>query len=207
MLGWEWSSFGIPAGEKPTKVEIKISASGNIGKWQGAFGSSTSVAPGYWTQTEDMQQVISGNSGTITWDISSADSSIIQTQYGGQLKWGVWWIDCGTFTIDSITVYTGNGTASTTATTRQTTTTTKRTTTTTTTTTTNNNTTAKKYGDVNGDGTVSIADVLALNKNLLAGSALSAEGAKNADVNKNGKPDSADVMMILQAAIGLIKLS
>ncbi len=208
MLGWEWASFGIPAGEKPTKVEIKISASGNIGKWQGAFGSSTSVAPGYWTQTEDMQQVISGNSGTITWDISSADSSIIQTQYGGELKWGVWWIDCGTFTIDSITVYTGNGTASTTATTRQTTTTTKRTTTTTTTTTTtNNNTTTKKYGDVNGDGTVSIADVLALNKNLLAGSALSADGAKNADVNKNGKPDSADVMMILQAAIGLIKLS
>ncbi len=221
MFGWEWSEFGLPAGAKPTKVEVNISASGTIGKWQGAFGSSTSVSPDYWTQTKDMQQTFSGNTGTITWDISSADSSIIQTQYNGELKFGVWWIDCGTFTVDSVTVYTGNAPASTTATTKITTTTTRKTTTTsritttsktttkatTTTTTTNNtNTTAKKYGDVNNDNVVDLRDVIMLNRNLLIGQTLSADGIKNADVNKNGKPDSNDALLILKSTIGLEKL-
>ncbi len=222
MFGWEWSEFGLPAGAKPTKVEVNISASGTIGKWQGAFGSSTSVSPDYWTQTKDMQQTFSGNTGTITWDISSADSSIIQTQYNGELKFGVWWIDCGTFTVDSVTVYTGNAPASTTTTTKITTTTTRKTTTTTTTTTrqttttpkqttsttttNNNNTTAKKYGDVNNDNVVDLRDVIMLNRNLLIGQTLSAEGMKNADVNKNGKPDSNDALLILKSTIGLEKL-
>ena len=53
MLGWKWSDLGVPAGEKVTKVEINISTSKKqIGKWQGAFGSSTSVAPDYWTQSD-----------------------------------------------------------------------------------------------------------------------------------------------------------
>ena len=57
MLGWKWSDLGVPAGEKVTKVEINLSTSKKqIGKWQGAFGSSTSVAPDYWTQSEDMEQ-------------------------------------------------------------------------------------------------------------------------------------------------------
>ncbi len=218
MFGWAWSEFGLPAGAKPTKVEINISASGNIGKWQGAFGSSTSVSPDYWTQTDDMQQTFSGNTGTITWNISSADSNIIQTQYGGELKFGVWWIDCGTFTIDSVKVYTGSSssvstttkatTKATTTTTRQTTTTTRATTTTTkqTTTTTNNNTTATKYGDVNNDGIVNILDVVVLNKNLLSGEKISDNGIKNADVNKNGAPDVDDALTILKSLIGLAML-
>ena len=107
MLGWKWSDLGVPAGEKVTKVEINLSTSKKqIGKWQGAFGSSTSVAPDYWTQSEDMEQTISGKTGSIVWDVDSATSAIIQTQYGGELKFGVWWIDCNKFTIDSITVYT-----------------------------------------------------------------------------------------------------
>lgn len=199
MIGWAWSEFGIPAGELPTRVEITISSPADLGHWQGAFGSSTSVSPSYWTQSEDMQQTFSGKTGTITWDLDSATSSIIQTQYGGELKWGVWWIDCDKFFIDSITVYTNGSTASTT-TTEQTTTTTTQTTATTAA------SAVKMYGDANNDGTVNIADVLTLNKNLLAGYNLSTEGAKNADVNKDGKPDSGDALMILQATIGLIQL-
>jgi len=108
MIGWEWSEFGISANEKVSKVEIKISSSKNIGKWQGAFGSSTKVSPDYWTQSDEMEQIVSGNSGTITWDVDSATADIIQYQYGGELKFGIWWIDCDSFTIDEINVYTGS---------------------------------------------------------------------------------------------------
>ena len=140
MLGWKWSDLGVPAGEKVTKVEINLSTSKKqIGKWQGAFGSSTSVAPDYWTQSEDMEQTISGKTGSIVWDVDSATSAIIQTQYGGELKFGVWWIDCNKFTIDSITVYTdaynGSGQTTTTVSTTKATTTTNKTTASTTTTT------------------------------------------------------------------------
>jgi len=107
MIGWEWSEFGIGANEKVQKVEFKVSTpASSIGKWQGAFGTSTSAAPDHWAQTDDMTETISGKSGTITWNVDSATSAIIQTQYGGELKMGFWWVDCDTVTIDSITVYT-----------------------------------------------------------------------------------------------------
>ncbi|MGN0629729.1 MAG: DUF5620 domain-containing protein, partial [Ruminococcus sp.] len=107
MIGWAWEDFGIKSGETIEKVEFNISTPGSsIGKWQGAFGTSTTVSPGYWTQTDDMEQSISAKSGTITWEVDAATADIIQTQYGGELKWGVWWIDCGTVTVDSINVYT-----------------------------------------------------------------------------------------------------
>ena len=53
-----------------------------------------------------MQQVIDGDSGTLVWNVDSATSDIIQTQYGGQVKVGFWWIDCNEFTIDEVRVYT-----------------------------------------------------------------------------------------------------
>ena len=107
MLGWTYEELGVKAGEKVQKVEIDISTTADkIGKWQGAFGSSTTVDPDYWTQTEDMQQVIDGDSGTLVWNVDSATSDIIQTQYGGQVKVGFWWIDCNEFTIDAVRVYT-----------------------------------------------------------------------------------------------------
>ena len=139
MLGWTYEELGVKAGEKVQKVEIDISTTADkIGKWQGAFGSSTTVDPDYWTQTEDMQQVIDGDSGTLVWNVDSATSDIIQTQYGGQVKVGFWWIDCNEFTIDAVRVYTDKTSSNptttaavTTATTKATTTTTKATTTTT----------------------------------------------------------------------------
>ena len=60
------------------------------------------------------------------------------------------------------------------------------------------------YGDANDDGTVSIADVLALNKNLLAGEPLTEAGRIAADVNLDGAPDSADALAILKYSIGII---
>lgn len=105
MLGFKWEDLAVGFGETVQSVEINISASGNIGKWEGAFGSSTSQAPDYWTQSKDMSQTISGNKGTIKWEPSASQAKLFNTT-SGELKFGVWWIDCGTFTIDSIVVKT-----------------------------------------------------------------------------------------------------
>ena len=56
--------------------------------------------------TDDMEASLSGTSDTVTWEVSAAEAKAIQTQTTGQLKFGVWWIDCGTFTIETCTVYT-----------------------------------------------------------------------------------------------------
>jgi len=60
------------------------------------------------------------------------------------------------------------------------------------------------YGDVNEDGEVSIVDVLVLNQNLLTGSALTKQGAINADVDLDGTPTAPDALNILKFTIGLV---
>ena len=234
MIGWEWSEFGIPANEKVTKVEISISASKAIGKWQGAFGTSTTVSPEYWTQTDEMEQKISGTSGTITWNVDSATSKIIQYGYGGELKWGIWWIDCGTFTIDSIKVYTdGSSSATTTTKTPDVTTTPKVTTTKTTTTTktpevtttpavtTMVTTTSKAavsssdatsggdvkptlIGDITGDGDIDVRDVTLLNQYIVKLADLDAQQMANADIIKDGKIDLKDLGQLKKYLIKVI---
>ena len=217
MLGWKWSDLGVPAGEKVTKVEINLSTSKKqIGKWQGAFGSSTSVAPDYWTQSEDMEQTISGKTGSIVWDVDSATSAIIQTQYGGELKFGVWWIDCNKFTIDSITVYTDayNGSGQITTTVSTTKTTTKKTTASTTTTTKKTTTAtngpkpsvkASLYGDVNLDGRVDITDAVLLNKKVAGVVILNDQQYANADCCTDDGVGQADSTVLLQFLVSIVK--
>ncbi len=60
-------------------------------------------------------------------------------------------------------------------------------------------------GDVNGDAAVDILDVLTLNKNLLAGTPLTEEGKKAADIDGDGAPSSSDALTILKFTIGLIE--
>ena len=217
MIGWAWKDLGVKSGDKITKVEINITAkSGEIGKWQGAFGSSTSVAPGYWTQSDDMTQVINSKSGTITWDVDAATSSIIQVDYDGQLKFGIWWIDCTQFTIDSIKVYTGNSssvtTASTTKTTTKTTTTRRTTASTTKATTTTTKTTgtqpnwpeATLYGDVNLDGAIDLTDAVLLNKAIAGSVSLSDQQKSNANVCTDIGLSANDSMALLKFLVRLV---
>ena len=221
MIGWAWKDLGVKSGDKISKVEINITAkSGEIGKWQGAFGSSTSVAPGYWTQSDDMTQVINSKSGTITWDVDAATSSIIQVDYDGQLKFGIWWIDCTQFTIDSIKVYTGNSSSVTTASTTKATTTTSRTTTTTrrttasttkaTTTTTKTTGTqpnwpeATLYGDVNLDGAIDLTDAVLLNKAIAGSVSLSDQQKANANVCTDIGLSANDSMALLKFLVRLV---
>ena len=219
MLGWKWSDLGVPAGEKVTKVEINLSTSKKqIGKWQGAFGSSTSVAPDYWTQSEDMEQTISGKTGSIVWDVDSATSAIIQTQYGGELKFGVWWIDCNKFTIDSITVYTdaynGSGQTTTTVSTTKATTAANKTTASTTTTTKQTTTAtngpkpsvkASLYGDVNLDGRVDITDAVLLNKKVAGVVILNDQQYANADCCTDDGVGQADSTVLLQFLVSIVR--
>ncbi|MBQ9894173.1 MAG: DUF5620 domain-containing protein, partial [Ruminococcus sp.] len=110
---------------------VSISSNnGSLGKWQGAFGTSTSDASNeYWAMSKDMQETFSGNKGTVTWEVPSDIADIIQYNYGGEIKFGTWWIDCQDFNVDSIKVYTDGSstTPKVTTTTRQTTTTTRTT--------------------------------------------------------------------------------
>ncbi len=212
MIGWEWSRFGIPEGERPIKVEVNITENSSsaelIGTWQGAFGSSTSVeADGYWIQSQDDEKYLGDPSGTITWDIDEETSKIIQLDYEGQLKWGVWWIDCTRFIVDSIVVYTtSDGTVEPDPEPEQTTTsnTTPAPETTTTTTTTTPVVNNVKYGDTNEDGEIDVLDIILLNKFLLGGGKLTDQGAKNADVDGNGAPDANDSLNIMKFIVKLI---
>lgn len=195
MFGFAYEDFGLTAGstEKIKKIEVTISTpNGSIGKWQGAFGSSTKVAADdYWYMTKQQEASFSGNSGTVTWNVDSATADIIQYGYGGQFKFGVWWIDCDDFVIDSITIYTDGTAAATTTTTttkQTTTTTTTAITTTTTTTTTNNNVSVTLWGDSDLDGKVGISDVVKVMMYVANKDAnpISAQGLANSDVYNSG---------------------
>ena len=63
-------------------------------------------------------------------------------------------------------------------------------------------------GDVNEDGVTDVSDAVILARFAAedAGAVISAQGKKNADCNKNGKPDPEDVVLILKAIAKLITL-
>ncbi|MBR6618518.1 MAG: RICIN domain-containing protein [Oscillospiraceae bacterium] len=60
------------------------------------------------------------------------------------------------------------------------------------------------YGDVNLDGGVDILDVIVLNKGLLGAANLEEQQKRNADCDKNGKPDANDSLMILKFIVGIL---
>jgi hypothetical protein len=210
MIGWEWADFNIPASENVTKVEINISTTKDkIGKWQGAFGSSTTVSPEYWTQTDDMEQTFSGKTGTITWNVDSATSSVIQYGYGGALKFGIWWIDCDTFTIDSIKVYT-NGSSSATTTTVPTTTTTVPATTTapiTTTAKTTTVTTASQTAVTTAPPVTTENTTTSISNDSNNAVDPSVSAKVKGDVNNDGIIDVRDVTMLKKYVVKLIDLN
>lgn len=62
----------------------------------------------------------------------------------------------------------------------------------------------KKYGDANEDGSVDLVDVVLVNKNLMIGTEMSAQGKENADVDDNGTMDEVDSLNILKYIIQLV---
>lgn len=60
------------------------------------------------------------------------------------------------------------------------------------------------YGDANCDGSVDILDVILMNRALLNGEMMTDQGRVNADVDRNGTPNSADSLTILKYTIGFV---
>ena len=61
-----------------------------------------------------------------------------------------------------------------------------------------------KYGDVNVDGEVGIADVVLLNKYLVKSASLSEQGKANADAYSDEKLDASDALSILKFLVGTL---
>ena len=54
------------------------------------------------------------------------------------------------------------------------------------------------YGDVDENGSVNIMDAILLNRYLMIGAPLSAQGMLNADVDNSGSCDATDSLIILK---------
>lgn len=60
------------------------------------------------------------------------------------------------------------------------------------------------YGDVDESGTVTVMDVILLNRNLMIGTKIEPQGMINADVDLNGTADAVDSLNILKHVVQLI---
>ena len=63
------------------------------------------------------------------------------------------------------------------------------------------------FGDVNGDGKVTIKDIMLTNRNILKKISLNGEYLEAADVNKDGKVTIKDIMLINNSILGKSKLT
>jgi len=92
--------------DKIKSLVIELEASGNIGNYTGGYGFS--VTDGYsketdknWFQSDNFNQSINSNSGTITLDIDSELGDYIA--YDGNFVFGMWWSDQQLVTVKSVT--------------------------------------------------------------------------------------------------------
>ncbi|NLP25802.1 MAG: DUF5620 domain-containing protein [Clostridiales bacterium] len=92
--------------DKIKSIAVELEASGNIGNYTGGYG--VSVTDGYsketsknWFQSDNFNQTINSNAGTITLDIDSELADYIA--YDGNLVFGMWWSDQQIVTVKSIT--------------------------------------------------------------------------------------------------------
>ncbi len=60
------------------------------------------------------------------------------------------------------------------------------------------------YGDIDGDGEVTIVDVIELSQFLMGSGTLTAQGTANADVDQNGSLNSTDTLYIVQYLVKLL---
>lgn len=63
--------------------------------------------------------------------------------------------------------------------------------------------TVKSSGDVNGDGKISVVDLLKIRKTILGSGQLSEEEKNRADVNGNGKIDIIDLLRVQKIILGI----
>ena len=105
MITFYWENFAINSNEIITQVQFEIfTKKTKIGNWQGVFG--TSIEPNGWYTTENMIQTINDNNGIIIWNISEDIRKNIKYYSEGIFQFGIWWIDCDSFTNRNINIIT-----------------------------------------------------------------------------------------------------
>ena len=106
MLQFNWANFNINnEDEIITQIQIEITTKKTkIGNWKGVFGTTTTIAPFLYI-TENMQQAINDDKGSIIWDVPDTIGRNIEKK-NGILQFGIWWIDCDSFQIKSIIIIT-----------------------------------------------------------------------------------------------------
>ena len=105
MMTFDWSQFGINDGEIISQIQIEITTNKmKVGYWQGVLGTSTTFPP-FWFATENMREPINDNQGFIIWNIPEFINRFIEYR-NGKLQFCIWWIDCDSFTLKSITAIT-----------------------------------------------------------------------------------------------------
>ncbi len=106
MITFYWENFGIKSDEVINQVVFEISTKKiKIGNWQGEFGTSLMYEP-YWYHSDTIIQSLNDSEGTIVWNIPEDIKDKIKAKYDGIFKFGIWWIDCDSFTLKSITIIT-----------------------------------------------------------------------------------------------------
>ena len=169
---YQWSAFNIPEGETAVRVEATITSDSTIGTWNGAFG--TTVDTDQWYQTEDFNIYYDDTTATAVWYMDSEIAERID-YVDGELKVGFWWMSNEDITLESVTVYTNTNAAQPEV-----------------------HAVETVYGDVDENGSVNIMDAILLNRYLMIGAPLSAQGMLNADVDNSGSCDATDSLIILK---------
>lgn len=176
-----------------TKLTVTIKTNSGDTQTNGVFNP-----PGGWSPI-DWKASVSNGTATITYDVPAGQSSV---------DFWVWWPETATIesaVLDVQEVQTVATTKATTTTTTTVATTTTAVQTTVATQPTNPSGSVTTYGDVDGDGSVSILDVLTLNQYLL-GVGDTPKGIGNADVNRDGNIADDDAMNILKSLVKLVNL-
>ena len=208
----------IPAGAKAEKFIVKVSANGNIGSPSVGCGISVTSNANSWLDLTGTQN-ISGNTGTFDYNVKSIQDDI---QSDGIFQVGYWWGEQSQLTVDTITcIYSTDSpvvtTAPKTSTTIKTTSTSAPVQTTAAPTTSSSGSEdvsvpsipATKYGDVNSDGSITIADVVRLNMFLLNSSinGLSDQEKANADCLRDGYINSSDSALLMNYIAMIVDIS
>lgn len=89
----------IPKGAVPEAVTFSVSAAGNIGKFTGGFGYSSSVGS---YMSPDTAVFTDGSSVELTWFVP--DEAKYYIAEDGELMLGYWWSQQPTVTLDEVTV-------------------------------------------------------------------------------------------------------
>lgn len=105
-MRFEWSDFNIPPGENVLRFEIKLSTFCEmIGDYNGGFGTTTVGPDLFWRDIDTIYDFFYEMEGTVIIEVPKDISQ--QIDFSGFFRLGFWWIGSNYFTIETISIITG----------------------------------------------------------------------------------------------------